>query len=613
MDRMNIVIITIALTFYCCASTLVAQGTDTNTRLRIAQNYEETGSWEQALSIYESLYKELPNNIVIFEHLRRCYAQLKRYKDAITLIESNLRRNPTNVPLQANLGSLYYRMGIETNADSIWRAIILSDPTNINTYRMVAFELYEQRLYDKAIALYTDARVRIGNNTLFADELASLYTALQEYRKAMQEYLIILRANPQQLSYIESRLIQITSRDEGIRIAIDVVKSESNLNPADPLLHQVLAWLYLEAKEYEEAYLQNLTLEKTGRSGGAELFVFAQRIFSERVYDVALKAYRYLLGQYPSAFFVANVRFDLARCVEEQSLSLDTVKAPTPDTEPSGYAQAISLYESIISDFPGSQLSAQAHFRIGMIRKDRFADLNGAITSFQKVRSHPAAGTLAHEATIDLGEIYIEQNKLNSARTEFLSLKNIPSSPLYYRALFYLVQLDYYETHFDTALVQLQDLTSKYQLDVTNDALELLYFIQENLIVSPKGLVEFASGDLLLRRKKLSEALAQFRQVSRQYKEAPLIDDTYLAIGDICVRINMPQEAITAYRMVVDSIRQSILKDRAIFKIAETCQFALRDFPQAISYYELLLTRYPSSLYVSEVRKRIRLLRGENI
>jgi tetratricopeptide (TPR) repeat protein len=91
------------------------------------------------------------------------------------------------------------------------------------------------------------------------------------------------------------------------------------------------------------------------------------------------------------------------------------------------------------------------------------------------------------------------------------------------------------------------------------------------------------------------------------------VDDAMMKIGELYVLLKRPYEAITAFHFIADSIQSSILKDRAQFKIAEICQTVLNNKAQAIEAYEKLLSQFPNSLYVEESRKRIRLLRGDNL
>ena len=92
-----------------------------------------------------------------------------------------------------------------------------------------------------------------------------------------------------------------------------------------------------------------------------------------------------------------------------------------------------------------------------------------------------------------------------------------------------------------------------------------------------------------------------------------LIDDATMKIGEIYVSLNQPQEAIKTLYIITDSMKISILKDKAQFRIGEIFQNILKDRQQAILTYEELLRKYPNSLYAGEARKRIRALRGENL
>jgi tetratricopeptide (TPR) repeat protein len=91
------------------------------------------------------------------------------------------------------------------------------------------------------------------------------------------------------------------------------------------------------------------------------------------------------------------------------------------------------------------------------------------------------------------------------------------------------------------------------------------------------------------------------------------VDDAMMKIGELYVLLKRPHEAISAFHFIADSIQLSILKDRAQFNIAEICQTVLNNKTQAIEAYEKLLSQFPNSLYVEESRKRIRLLRGDNL
>jgi tetratricopeptide (TPR) repeat protein len=179
------------------------------------------------------------------------------------------------------------------------------------------------------------------------------------------------------------------------------------------------------------------------------------------------------------------------------------------------------------------------------------------------------------------------------------------------RALFHLAELDYFEASYDSALVKLQTITANVNTDLANDALQLLYFIQENKTTAQAGLAAFAKSDLLMRQRKHSEALVRFQELIRQYSTALLVDDGMMKIGELHLLLNHTNEAIEVFQHVVHEMPTSILRDRAQLRLGQIYEDRLKDKQKAIEAYEQILINHPTSLYLEEARKRIRLLRGD--
>ncbi|MEX0602911.1 MAG: tetratricopeptide repeat protein, partial [Bacteroidota bacterium] len=249
----------------------------------------------------------------------------------------------------------------------------------------------------------------------------------------------------------------------------------------------------------------------------------------------------------------------------------------------------------------------------GTIRRERLYDLDGAMVAFERVRTMSRAGSLAHQATIQCGEILIARNDLVGARTEYARLFRTGPADVRDRAAFRLAEIDYFEAAFDSAAAKLQSLTANVQADLANDALLLLYFIEENRSTAPAALAEFAKSDLLLRQRKESEALRRFEEIRKRHPTALLLDDTMMRIGDLHIRLLQYDNALATFRSVVGDMATSILRDRAQFRIAELYEHQLGNPAKALEAYEQILITFPHSLYVEEARKRIRALRGDAI
>jgi tetratricopeptide (TPR) repeat protein len=600
-----------------------AQQTETNIQFKLAQSYEQQGEWERALPLYEALHRTEPQNYVFFDALRRTYSYLKMYDNAIRLVEDRRRLFPDDPLLKAILGSLVYQSGDETRANVLWQELIQSDAKNLNVYRLVASQMTEHRLYDQAINLYLQARTATGDQRAFAEELAWLYSSFQQFASATKEFVRILRASPAQLNYVQSRLSVFTAREDGMQQAIDVVRTHAAQEQTHIPLRTLLAWLYMERKDFPAALAEYRVIDRLNKANGQELFNFAQRALQERAYSAAATAYREVLEQHPNRERQPMAQFGFARAVEELSYSQDTTvhsaAPPAPgilapegisETRPT-FRGALALYEKIVQDYPGTEFAAQAHYRIGMIRRETYFDLGRALASFGNVRETTRATATLVEATIQIAEIHTMQNDLNAARMEYARLLVSPSADVRDRATFRLAELDYFEGKFDSALTRMQPLTTNVATDLANDALQLQYFIQENKSSVPLAVAAFAKADLLMRQRKHSEALAQFQSLAHQYPYSLLYDDAVMKTGELHLRLNQVTEALAAFTSVAEEIPNSIFRDRAQFRIGETYELVVKDRAKAVEAYERILAKHPHSLHAEEARRRVRMLRGD--
>lgn len=605
---------------------LHAQQGEVLARYRLAQSYEQEGMWERALPVYESLYRSDPNNILYFDGLRRSYTQLKQYDKAKTLVRDRLLLFPGDQQLLSILGSLHYLSGEEVKADSLWTLVIQSNPKNIGLYRLVAQHMLENRLFDRAIQLYVRARAETGQERAFAEELSWLYGSFQQYALATKELIEMLRSNPAQLVSIQSRFAAFTTRDAGAKEALTVVREEVRKSPREIPLRMLLAWLYMELKDYDAALAEYRVIDSQRNAAGQELFTFAQRALQEKAYRAAAAAFRAVVNEYPAKERLPFAQYGFARAIEELSAerdSSDGVASPVPtnaavpnnigrisETQPS-FQAALALYSALVKEYPGTEFAAQAYLRIGLIRRNRFFDLDGALEAFRQVRQSTSSPHLLFEATLSMGEVLTVKNDLAAARREYQGLVNIAATDLRDRALLKLAELDYFEARFDSSLAKIQSLTTNVTTDLANDALQLQYFIQENQATAPAALKAFAGADLLVRQNKYSEALERFKEISQQYPTALLVDDAIMRTAELSLRLKQVDDALAAFRKVALEMPTSIYRDLAQFRIAEVYERVRADKQKAIEAYELVLSQYPNSMHAQEARKRVRLLRGD--
>jgi tetratricopeptide (TPR) repeat protein len=606
--KIGYIVLLFTFTFVFC-NTAFSQDVNKMMKLQLAQNFEEADEWERAVTLYEELYKSEPTNFIFLDGLRRSYTQLKEYDKAIGIIRRWFITHPRDINLMTTLGGLYYDSGNETAADSVWKVVLFIDPNNVQSYRIVANEMMQHRLYEQCIRTYIDGRTMSKSEVLFADELGTLYAALQQYTLATQEYLRLVKKNPDQLSFVQSRLSAIILKPEALQAASEIVKAEVKISSDNIALHRLYVWLLMEERRYDSALEHYRIIDRLANANGSELFNFAQQLNQEHASLAASEAFKEIINRFDKSGLLPYARFGYARALEELSNEADTLASESLPT----YRDAIQIYESIASTRDHPDLAVQSLFRIGVIKFEKLFDLNGALSAFNKIKEFPNTMNILYDAAIKNGEVQTARNDLVAARKEFERIAEIPLVIYQDQAVFKLAELNYFETQFDTSLSLLKRFNTNLNTDLTNDALQLQYFIQENKTSSLPALIEFAKADLQIRQRRYPESLSRFLDIVKQYPTALLLDDAMMKIGELHLKLKQTNEAIAAFRFIADSIQLSILKDKAQFRIAEISENILHNKAQAITAYEKLLERFPNSLYAEQARKKIRLLRGDTL
>jgi tetratricopeptide (TPR) repeat protein len=596
-------------------------------QFRLAESYEQSGDFESAVRIYESLYGKDSSNMVVFEALRRDYMQLKLYDKAITLLERFIRKMPDNISLLSELASVHMLKSDEPKADAIWERAIGVDPKHEITYRLVGSSMLQSRQFERAINVYKRGRIACGDPALFTPDIAYLYSITLKYPEATLEYIDMVRQNPAQLGFVESRIATYTGRTDGLNAATVTVEKAVKAEPANLSCQQMLAWLYMEGKHYDQAFEVYKLIDDKSHAEGHELFNFATRALNEKAYAVSAKAFTGIVEKFPKFDQMALVKFGYAHTQEELQAETDTLNlfggvdpfAAKPAHAAEGtplYGGAIAAYEQVIGEFPTTEIAARSMLRIAILKQERLFDLAGARAELEKLSGRYAMFPgVIEEATLRLGDVYLTLGDLEKAEAEYriLAGHGLIVNPRQETAALRLAELDYFRINFQSALSKLKDLTRNAGSDVTNDALSLQIFIQDNIKQDSLSLKEFAQADLLKRRQKIPEALAAFEAIVKAYPKSNAVDEALMSTGDLLTRLERYTDALAVYNRLLKEFPESIVLDRTVMKIAEVYRLGLKDPANAIATYQKLLEQYPNSIYAGQARARIRELRGDNI
>ncbi len=596
----------------------LAQTNPSDIRTRLAQSYEKSGDFESALRVYNELFISDSGNFSLIESLKRCHLKLKQHDEVIALIEHGLRLHPRDLGALAQLGNVWFLKGDEAKALDGWQRAVAIEPNDETTYRVVGSSMVQVRQFERAVETYRTARTNLAKPNAFASDIAYLYGVMQKFRESTEEYLVLLRETPAQLNYIQSRISSFTGNEAGLKEATLVVAAAVKSAPQNVEIRRLHAWLSMEAKDYDAAFETYRQIDVLTAAGGKELFGFAERALNEKRYSAASRAYAEVIERNPNFREVPRARYGLARSYEEMA-----APAKAEDTSLAGrYTRATEMYGRIVFDHPNTDIAARALLRLALIKKEKLSDPAGAKDYLEKISSeYKIFLPTAIEAKLTLGEVYIELDDLDRAATILAEVAGPPpfGGADREQAALRLAELRFYREDYKGASAILSDLMKNAVSDAANDAIPLQMLIAEQGKENAAGLRTYASARLLRAQRRYAEAL-EVLDGALTSDTADVLRDRYAFLkGEILSSpsglsgAGRTDDAIAAFSLIIDTLPESLLRDRSMFSAAGLYETGKADRLLAIGMYERLLEKYPNSIHANAARKRIRELRGDSI
>ena len=592
-------------------STLVA-------RFQLADTYLRGAQYDRAIILLEDLYSISPATFVFYEKLKEAYENVKRYDDAITLVDGWMQRNQAGdmTSLLAEKARLHYLKGEEQTAFTLWDDALTKAPGNQNTYRIIYGSMIQVRLLDRAIDVLERGRADIDDATLFQADLAYLYSLTGQHEKAMEEYMGLLATNERQLNYVRNRLNRSLEQEGALDASIAVVERSVRKAPLNRSYRELLAWLYMEADAYPKALNEYRAIDRLEKEQGRVLFDFAKRAADASAYDIALEAFDEVLTRYPDTPVAADAQLGLAEMHQrwaEKTRERLFDEGGNRQAAPH-YEAALSTYRVFLQRFPNHPYYPEVLRRIGQLQQDVFFNLGEADATLTEVTQRYPNSQAAHQAQYDLGRIALVRGQLEEARIIFARLVDVLRiGELAEQARYEQALIHFYRGEFEAAKTLVSVLDENTSTDVANDAIALKVMLLEN--PGPDSLSTplrtYAQASLMLRQRRADEVVQTMDDLLRRYGPHPLADEARFLRGQALRDAGRAEDALTAFGEIPLIHPNSPLADRSLYQSAEILEQDLGDTEGALETYTQILTLYPGSLLVPDIRLRIRALRGD--
>ncbi len=612
---MRIVIIlfsTLFLSIHCVFAQF-----DINNKIMLAQSFEQAGDYDKAISLFEEIYSIQPQNYQVFESLNRVYIQSKKYDKSISLIESKIKLNPKDVNLFGMLGSTYFLKGDEKKAFEVWEDGIKTAPDNQMHYRVIANFAMQRRAFDKAIDYLKRGKSIAQNPDIFSYDLANLYSLLMRYKDAAEEYCFLLNLQPNQLSAIENRILSYSNKPDALSQTIEVIE---NWRRKDNIGFQyLLARLYVEAKSFDKAYSLYIKIDEQQQNKGQELYNFAMLVYNEKEYSLSAKIYEDIINKYPQTQYAAASKLGLAKALEsilEEEIALESPKWK-PLSKPISIdtlktKKVIDSYHELTKVYPNSDVAFEAYFRIGNIYFTKLNNPAKAKEYFEKILSEASLSRFAVEASNQLAKIHLVEGNLEKAKFYFenIARNGRASEENKNYANYQIARINLFAGNFSDAKMSLSKVMTNLRDNTANDAIELS-IILNTASNDSSNLVNFGKAEFLTEQGRFSEASVLYNQIGSDPNAFVLHHICKLRQAEAELAMDNFDKSIELLEKITSEGEKNIYADKALYLIARIYQFGKKNIPKAIEYYEALLAKFPSSLYLDQSREVVKKLKNK--
>lgn len=598
----------ILLLLFFCSITLSYGQTETD--IQLAQYYYTNGEFDKASMYYEKLYATDPSK-VIFTRYFECLMEIQDFKTAEKVIKKQANANKADLELQVTYAQFYEEVNEGSKAKKIYEEILES----VNSNPGLTIQIY-QAFIARGKVEYAKATLDKGRKLApsypFNFQYADYYSLVGNKPEMMREYIDYLEVQP---SMKESIQLAINSR-------VDLSKSESadfialkelligkTQKQNAPLIYsEMLIWLFVQNQNFNGALIQAQSIDKRIQGDGSRVYDLGLICVENKANDIARKCFDYVisLGSNQPLYFEAqksllNTRFieittNRAYSEQEISATIQDYKAALERLGKSRFTFQIILELAHIKAFYGNQIEESIQDLTQLLQTPGLTDMQRAQVKMQLADVNVLGGDI-WEASL----LYMQVD------TDF------KFEPIGNEAKFKNARVFYFDGEFDFAQGQLGVLKESTSKIIANDALQLSVMITDNygLDSNYQAMMWFATAERLIEQHRYDSAFVLFDSIQINFPMHSLADEILFRKGKAMEQQGKWVAAAEYYNDLLKFHSDDILGDDALFRLADMEENQFQNKEKALEYYKRLVIDFKGSLFSTEARNRIRVLRGD--
>lgn len=582
---------------------------------------ERQGQESAALEIYLDLQSQNANHQPSYFAASRLLRKTQEWGTLLALIETNLSKGGRNREKLFDKGSVLWLSGRQAQARQLWAEMALRFNHSLNFYSRLSATQISAGALDAAIESLQGARVRLGDSTALAMELAEIWHLKKAYVAACDAYVLALQKSPARKSLITRRFIEMAGDKDGFS-AVESVLGETFIMAESPqqawVWRVLLAEVLLSVGQFEA--VTRLLLDDPGETPDIPaLLRLSRKLEGERAFSQSGEMYAWISREAGDDGSRRQGLLGLGRSLEESTRRSE----PWPrlggffpnnsflqpnivflQDAQGGLIRALALYDSLHTLLPNSTEGAMALFRVAEIRLSMTGDFSGAEALYRSLYS---SHRLRQASASRLVDALLAQGRLDAAQRAVplivAAYDGDVDAPAVLSAQVRIALFKGDTPELKTALKNLQ-ASSGPEADIYNDCLELLAFIESGSRGNEAALNAFFMAWRHVTTHRLNEALAALSALSAQ--GGALAHHAAAAAINLDLLLQNYAEALARSQSFLVAFPESPWQGQALIWLSELSAHWLLDDAAAAQHYEALLITQPNHLYAEEVRKRLR-------
>ncbi|MDP8285885.1 MAG: tetratricopeptide repeat protein [Candidatus Electryonea clarkiae] len=589
-----------------------------NQKSKTARRLELRGDYKSALSVYEQLHSQYPEDPTYFDAIIRSLSALTLYDEAAGRLEERIRNesgksNPA--ALFAELGAVHFQAGRENQAEIDWQQSLNAIPGSTGSYLALAQVFIRLRLADRAVEILRKGRSELGDPDLFAMNLASLLQSRMDWKGAAEEFLLTLGERSTRKSYVLRSLANFPNNEianeavaTAIRGKLEETKDKEPWQGYRVTCREILMEQYMKNGDYDSAVEILAEIAGEEKKPWKRLVSFAADAQAEGALNAAERALEIASKKWSTPEERASVDIALA------GIAIDREQYEKADS-------LLSLYCELESNVG---VEIRAILQRGLLYLEKLNDPQSALADFNVLLQNPALGDIdliryaggvalarldsleaADSLLNEVGRRILPRNRNRRRQPSVRGNRSIISDAVFLRA-----RIAWWSGELDSAIKLLDSLTAHPEgADAENDAFVFTKLLNAGS-EDKKSLVKLGEADKAKFDMKYEEAHNLYIELSEDSLSSLAPEASWqAAFLELAI---FPEDSAKTLQAFVKRFPDHSRAEEAWFELGNWWE-STGDTEEAISSFEALLINYPEGLLSAEARLRLDHLSGQEL